>query len=638
MSQDILAAARKAIAQSLSLHLYPVQIRAAEALLAGKIIEMQTGEGKTVAAVPAIAVLAQERCGVHVWTANDYLAARDAAWMAPAYQALGLTVAAISQHSSPAQRHAAYRADITYLTPHECGFDYLRDSIALHPDQTVQRPFHAVVIDEADSILIDEARIPLVIASESSQHADHLAAADLAARSLLRHVHFHVESDGQIIHLTDPGIDLAESLLAIPNLYDNPDLLHALQNALHAHHLLRRDVDYLVTPAAVLPIDDYKGRTMRDRRWPAGLHAALETKEALPPRREGRILSAITLQHLTALYPFACGMTGTAASQADEFRLVYGLEVEVIPTHRPNIRRDQPDRLFRSKDAQHQAVITEIETIHSTGQPLLVATRSVEESQQLSALLGHLPHHLLNAKNEAEEAAVITRAGEVGRITLSTNMAGRGVDIVLGPGAAERGGLAVVGVGRNESRRIDNQLRGRAGRQGDPGSSRFFVSFQDDLITTYLGTAEENPDDVQRLLEGRHLDLRLRLRKYEHVLEAQRLLHAQRRQALETEAELLHHDDLWSQHLERVTQYRAGLHFLSYSGADPLPEYLRTIHQWFSELPLQPPDPSEGPLGRGATWTYLSTDQPFGTPFSRMLRNMLATLRVTMKGNPRPKV
>ena len=331
-------------------------------------------------------------------------------------------------------------------------------------------------------------------------------------------------------------------------------------------------------------------------------------------------------------------MTGTAASQADEFRLVYGLEVEVIPTHRPNIRIDHPDRLFRSKTAQHQAVIAAIEAIHAVGQPLLVATRSVEESQQLSTLLGHLPHHLLNAKNEAEEAPIIARAGELGRITISTNMAGRGVDIVLGRGAAERGGLAVLGVGRNESRRIDNQLRGRAGRQGDPGCSRFFVSYQDDLITTYLGTAEENPDDVQRMLEGRHLDLRLRLRKYEHILEAQRLLHAQQRLTLEAEADLLHHDDLWGQHLERVTQYRAGLHFLSYSGADPLREYLRIVHQWFSELPFQQPDPSAGPLGRGATWTYLSTDQPFGTPFSRLLRSMLTTLRVTLKGTPRPKV
>lgn len=633
MPLDTFPAATQAIAESLRLTLFPSQLHAARALLAGKIIEMPTGEGKTVAAVPAIATLAQNHQGVHVWTANDYLAQRDAQWMAPAYHALGLTVAAISQHSTPAQRRAAYLADVTYLTPHECGFDYLRDSIALQPAHTVQRPFHAVVIDEADSILIDEARIPLVIAGETNQHEAHLAAADRTARQLTRHHHFHVESDGQIIHLTDPGIDLAESLLPSPNLYADPDLLHALQNALHAHHLLRRDVDYLLADREILPIDDYKGRTTRDRRWPAGLHAALETKEGLPPRHEGRILSALTLQHLTALYPFACGMTGTAATQAEEFRLVYGLEVEVIPPHRPCRRHDLPDRLFRTKAGQYEALLAEIATVHSTGQPILVATRTVEESQQLSQILT-LPHCLLNAKNEAEEAAVIAQAGQLGRITLSTNMAGRGVDIVLGPGVAERGGLCVLGVGRNESRRIDNQLRGRAGRQGDPGVSRFFVSYQDDLITHYLGQAEENPDDVQRLLEGRHLDLRLRLRKYEHVLEAQRLLHAQRRLALSTETEKLHQDDLWSQHLERVTQYRAGLHFLSYSGADPLPAYLRTIHDWFAELETQPPDPTAGPLSRGATWTYLSTDQPFGTPFARLLRSMLATLRVTLKKHP----
>jgi preprotein translocase subunit SecA len=626
MSREILAEAREAIARTLGLSLYPTQLRAAEALLAGKIVEMPTGEGKTVAAVPAIAALAQERRGVHVWTANDYLAARDQQWMAPVYAALGLSVASISQHSTPEQRRDAYRADVTYLTPHECGYDYLRDSIALHPEDTVQRPFHAVVIDEADSILIDEARIPLVIATESNDLSAHLQSTAQAARALQRGVHFHVESDGQILHLTDDGIDVAESLLACENLYADPELLDSLQNALHAEHLLRRDVDYLVTTTGILPIDDYKGRTMRDRRWPAGLHAALETKEGLPPRREGRILTAVSLQNLTALYPFACGMTGTAATQSEEFRLVYGLEVEVIPPHRPCIRVDHPDRLFRTKAGQYAALLDEIAAVHATGQPLLVATRTVEEAQQVSAQLP-LPHHLLTAKNEAEEAAVIARAGEVGRITVSTNMAGRGVDIVLGPGAAERGGLCVLGVGRNESRRIDNQLRGRAGRQGDPGSSRFFVSYQDDLITNYLGVAEANPDDVQRMLEGRHLDLRLRLRKYEHILEAQRLLHAERRLALTTPEEKLHHDDLWSQHLERVTQYRAGLHFLSYSGADPLREYLRLVHDWFEELALQEPDLSVGPRSRGATWTYLSTDQPFGTPFSRLLKNMLAALR-----------
>ena len=632
MSREILAAARQAIARTLGLSLYPSQVRAAEALLAGKIVEMPTGEGKTVAAVPAIAALAREGRGVHVWTANDYLAARDQQGMAPAFAALGLTVASISQHSTAAQRRLAYQADITYLTPHECGYDYLRDRIALDPGDTVQRPFHAVVIDEADSILIDEARIPLVIATESNDLSAHLTNTARAARALQRGIHFHVESDGQILHLTDHGIDLAETLLDCPNLYADPELLDALQNALHAEHLLRRDVDYLVTAAGILPIDDYKGRTMRDRRWPAGLHAALETKEGLPPRREGRILTAVSLQNLTALYPFVCGMTGTAATQAEEFRRVYGLEVEVIPRHRPSIRVDHPDRLFRSKAGQYAALLTEIAAVHATGQPLLVATRTVEEAQQLSAQLS-LPHHLLTARNEAEEAAVMARAGEVGRITVSTNMAGRGVDIVLGPGAAEKGGLCVLGAGRNESRRIDNQLRGRAGRQGDPGASRFFVSYEDDLITNYFGAAEANPDDVQRLLEGRHLDLRLRLRKYEQILEAQRLLHAERRLLLTPPEQKLHHDELWSQHLERVTQYRAGLHFLSYSGADPLHEYLRVVHHWFEELSSQQPEANRGARGRGATWTYLSTDQPFGTPFSRLLKNLLAHLGV---GNKQP--
>ncbi len=369
------------------------------------------------------------------------------------------------------ERQRAYGCDITYATANEIGFDYLRDQLALYPQAQVHRPFATAVIDEADSILIDEARIPLVIAG-GSPHEDALAhRVDRLTRHFRRGFHFTVDEHGRNIALTDAGIQAVERAFTRGNLFaaESLPLLTAVQDSLHAHALLRRDVDYLVKNGAVESVDEFKGRIAQDRRWPAGLHTAIEAKEGLAQKAPGRVLGSITLQNLIALYPQVCGMTGTAATQAGEFHTIYGLDVEVIPTNRPMIRTDRPDVLFRTKREKELAVIEEIQDARAIGRPVLVGTASVGESERLSAALRDIPHQVLNARNEEEEARIVSRAGERGALTISTNMAGRGTDIKLGEGVAALGGLYVIGTNRHESRRIDNQLRGRAGRQGDPG-------------------------------------------------------------------------------------------------------------------------------------------------------------------------
>jgi len=510
---EVIAVTAVVAARVLGLHMFDVQLRGALALASGRIAEMQTGEGKTLAAVPAVVWYARSGDGVHVLTANDYLARRDADWMRGIYAWFGLSVGVIQQGLEPQARRSAYRCDVTYATANEAGFDYLRDAIALSEDEQVHRPFAAAVVDEADSILIDEARIPLVIAGGAAETTGPADRADRVVRGLARGVHFTVEPPGRNVSLTPAGIEHAERALNRRNLFESENfpLLTAVQDALHAHVLLRKDVDYVVQDGAVVSVDEFKGRTVHERRWPAGLQTALELKEGVAPRRQGRVLGSITIQNLMALYPVVCGMTGTAATQAEEFREIYDLEVETIPTNRPVARIDEPDAVFQTKAEKEAAVIGEITRLHNTGRPVLVGTASVEESERLSRALG-VPHHVLNARNEEAEAAIIARAGTRGAVTVSTNMAGRGVDIQLGPGVAELGGLHVIGTNRHESRRIDNQLRGRAGRQGDPGSSRFFVSHQDPLMVKYGADdprAAHTPDSIQRTAEGQNLDIRL---------------------------------------------------------------------------------------------------------------------------------
>jgi preprotein translocase subunit SecA len=642
--------ARRVLGQEM----YDVQLRGALALIRGSIAEMQTGEGKTLAAVPAIAWLARERLGVHVMTVNDYLARRDAAWMGDIYRWLGLSVAHIQQGMTPAERKAAYRSDITYATANEIGFDFIRDRLALDPGDQVHRRFRAAVIDEADSILIDEARVPLVIAGGATGDGGLAYAANQVARGLRQGEHFTIDTGAHNVALTDGGIRVVETALGCTNLFEERNLrVHtAVQDALEAHALVRRDIDYLVKDGAIEMVDEFKGRIAHDRRWPAGLHTAIETKEGVASKAQGMILGQITLQHLIAIYPRICGMTGTAATQSFELMKIYGLKVEKIPTNRPVIRIDHPDILFPTKTEKEQAVLDEIRRAHALGQPVLVGTASVAESERLSGLLPDVPHEVLNARNDEREAGIVARAGERGAVTISTNMAGRGTDIRLGVRVAETGGLYVIGTNKHESRRIDNQLRGRGGRQGDPGCSRFFVSLEDDLMVRYakLNPRYRNdPDSIQRLVEGQHLDTRTFLHGYEVPVEGQRnKLQGHRQEVLESEMPererritLRAIDDVWADHLARVADYRGGVQWISWSGRDPHRAYVLQVHEWFGKLEAGLEEEIARRLdadgdefaNRGAVWTYLTTDQPFPNLGHRLARGIRDLAAVYLFGN-----
>jgi preprotein translocase subunit SecA len=646
---ETVAVAAVAAERLLGLDMFDIQLQGSLALSDGKIAEMQTGEGKTLAAVPAIVWYAMAGRGVHVMTVNDYLARRDAKWMGPIYEFFDLSVGCIQQSMTSEERKQAYFCDITYAMANEIGFDYLRDQIAFYTQEQVHRSFAAAVIDEVDSILIDEARIPLVLAGGQPADSALVYRVDQLTRHFRRGAHYVLDQYGRSASLTDAGIQAVERAFGCKNLFaeGNLRLFTAVQDSLHAHGLLRRDVDYLVKNGAIESVDEFKGRIVPDRRWPAGLQSAVEAKEGVATKPQGRILGSITIQNLIALYPQVCGMTGTAATQAEEFRTTYGLDVEVIATNRPVIRVDLPDRVFQTKNEKEQAAIAEILRIHQSGGPVLIGTASVEESERLSAGMGDVPHHVLNARNEEEEAGIIARAGEPGAVTVSTNMAGRGVDIRLGTGGAELGGLHVLGLNRHESRRIDHQLRGRAGRQGDPGSSQFFVSHRDDLLVKYGVDQLNSPDAparIQRLIEDQNLQIRHFLRKYEGVVEGQRQAVQQRRQAILTgdiacasELERLVSldtiDDLWSEHLAGVAGLREATQWVSWANHDPLHEYLKDIDSMFEamqaaiadEIPkrlTQAEASGLNPSQRGATWTYLTTDMPFGSIEERMISGL----------------
>ncbi len=648
---EAIAIACEAAARTLGLEMFDVQLRGALAMARGRIAEMQTGEGKTLACTPAVAWLARSGAGVHVMTVNDYLARRDARWMGPVYSLLGLTVGCIQQTMGTEERRQAYGCDITYATANEVGFDFLRDQIALAPDEQVHRPFAAAVIDEADSILIDEARIPLVLAGGEADDEVLARQVEPIVRHFQRGQHYTLDEYGRNIALAPEGARWIERAARCRNIFAESSLplYTAVHNAIHAHALLRRDVDYVVKNGAIESVDEFKGRIAQDRRWPAGLHAAIEAKERVPISRQGRVLGSITLQNLSALYPRICGMTGTAATQKDEFRKFYGLDVETIPTNRPVIRVDQPDVVFPTKAAKEQAVAEEIRRVHETGQPVLVGTASVEESERLGRLLGAIPHSVLNARNEEAEAEIIARAGERGAVTISTNMAGRGVDIRLGDGVAALGGLYVIGTNRHESRRIDHQLRGRAGRQGDPGRSRFFISLEDDLLVRF-GIADQrlgyDAEGIQRLVEGQNLEIRTFLTKYEGVVEGERQhIQAQRQAILAAEGPELERtvaltaiDDLWSEFLSTAAELRSGVHWYSWGGRDPLYEYLTRVDAMCRELderiPVETAERLEKarsgeatPPQRGATWTYLTTDRPFGDFTERFMKGVMRKLQ-----------
>ena len=646
---DVIATTAEAAHRVIGLDMFDVQIRAALALADGKIAEMQTGEGKTLAAIPAAVWFAKRGGGVHIMTVNDYLVRRDFAWMGPIYNFIGLPVGYIQEEMSTEERRTAYACDVTYATANEVGFDYLRDQLVLHPSEQVHRPFAAAVIDEVDSILIDEARIPLVIAGGRYAEDGLANRVDEITRTFRHTRDYTIDEHGHNVVPTDAGVAQVEKAFGCGNLFDDANLpLHsAVQDSVHAHALLHRDVDYVVKKGAIQPVDEFKGRVARDRRWPAGLQSALEAKERLMLNDQGRVLGSVTMQNLIGLYPRICGMTGTAASQAEEFRSIYGLAVEVIPTHRPSIRVDHPDRVFATKQAKEQAVVEEIRRAHDAGRPVLVGTASVEESEQLSARLGTTPHEVLNARNDEQEATIIARAGQRGAVTISTNMAGRGVDIQLGDGVAELGGLYVIGTNKHESRRIDNQLRGRAGRQGDPGGSCFFLSREDPLLVKHgvddFGRVRD-PNSVQRTIEARNLEIRQFLHKYEGVVEEQRRTIQRHRQDIllgdiprvsETErlVALTTIDDLWSDHLAAVAELRESIHLVSLAGRDPLLAYLKDVHAMFEQLherieeEIAKQMATAGKDGfddkqRGATWTYLTTDQPFGAGTERIFRGL----------------
>jgi preprotein translocase, SecA subunit len=548
------AVAREASRRVLGMRHFDVQVIAGIAMNHGALVEMQTGEGKTLSAVLPAYFNALTGRGVHVLTFNDYLAQRDACWMGPVYEFLGLSVGYVREGMSLVGRKRAYYCDITYLTAKEAGFDYLKSFLCTELSEFVQRPYNFAIVDEADSILIDEARIPLVIAgkTEKAYGIDPSRMAEVIG-ALEPEVDYSMDEYDRNVFLTEKGTNKVEKIFGCGNLYseDNLGLLVDINNALHAHYLLKKDVDYIVRNGKIELVDEFTGRVADKRQWPHGLQEAIEAKEGIISSTKGQIITSITLQNFIGQYPRICGMTGTVKPADEEFMEFYGLCTAVIPTNRKCIRVDYPDVIYTHWEAKVNALVDEIVNTHKTGRPILIGTRSVEESEQIAERLKEhgVRCNVLNAKNDAEEAKIIANAGALGAITVSTNMAGRGTDIKLGgEKEADRdkvvmlGGLYVIGTNKYESRRIDNQLRGRAGRQGDPGCSRFFISLEDDLMKQYKlkelipGSLYPKPQEApledsiitreiaraQRIIEGQNFEIRRTLSKYSILMERQR--------------------------------------------------------------------------------------------------------------------
>ncbi len=558
---EAFAVVREASRRTLGMRHYDVQLIGGIVLHQGKIAEMKTGEGKTLVATLPVYLNALTGRGVHVVTVNDYLARRDSEWMGKIYRFLGLEVGVIVHGLDDQQRKAAYAADITYGTNNEFGFDFLRDNMKFSLDQMVQRDFHYAIVDEVDSILIDEARTPLIISGPSEQSTDLYYRVNQIIPKLARDEHFTVDEKARSVTLTEEGIGRVERLLGVDNIYaaGQTELLHHVEQALKAHALFQRDVDYIVKDGQVVIVDEFTGRLMPGRRYSEGLHQALEAKEGVKIESENQTLASITFQNYFRMYEKLAGMTGTAETEAEEFAKIYRLAVVVIPPNKTMIRQDLPDLVFKTKKEKFAAAAREIRTLHEKGQPVLVGTTNVETSEHLSSILKGMgiPHEVLNAKYHEREAEIVAHAGERGRVTIATNMAGRGTDIVLGPGVVDLGGLHILGTERHESRRIDNQLRGRSGRQGDPGSSQFYLSLEDDLLRIFgsdrisgimekLGMEEGEPiehsmltkaiENAQRKVEARNFEIRKHLLEYDDVMNKQRgVIYSQRRQILKGE-------------------------------------------------------------------------------------------------------
>ncbi len=563
---EAFAVVREAAVRTVGMRHFDVQVLGAIVLHQGKIAEMKTGEGKTLVATMPAYLNALSGEGVHIVTVNDYLAKRDREWMGPVYEFLGLKVGVLQHDQGFSEKKEAYLADITYGTNNEFGFDYLRDNMALQEEELVQRGHNYAIIDEVDSILIDEARTPLIISGPSEGSVDIYYKANLVAKRLKRDIDFEVDEKTKNVTLKEEGVKKAEELFKVSNLYDpsNSDLLHALIQALKAHNLFKRDVDYIVKDGEVIIVDEFTGRLMFGRRYSDGLHQAIEAKEGVKIKKENQTLATITLQNYFRMYKKIAGMTGTAKTEEEEFLEIYGMEVMVIPTNKPMIRIDYPDVVYRTKKEKFDRIIEEIKESHEKGRPVLVGTTSIENSEKISKMLKRLsiPHAVLNAKYHEKEAQIIAKAGEKGAVTIATNMAGRGTDIVLGEGVVELGGLYVIGTERHESRRIDNQLRGRSGRQGDPGASRFFLSLEDDLLRLFggdmlsnimnklnieEGTPIEHPlisraiERAQKRVEARNFEIRKQLLEYDNVMEKQRNIIYSERMKVLRQKDIKHH-------------------------------------------------------------------------------------------------
>ncbi len=558
---EAFAVVREAARRTLLMRPFDVQVIGGLVLHEGKIAEMKTGEGKTLAATMPLYLNALTGKGVHLVTVNDYLARRDAAWMGPVYRFLGLTVGVIVHGLDDDERRDAYHADITYGTNNEFGFDYLRDNMKFSLDEYVQREFHYAIVDEVDSILIDEARTPLIISGPSDESTDKYYRVNQVIPHLQKDKDYKIEEKSRTVVLTEEGVARVEGYLKVQNLFEpkNMEILHHVNQALRAHTLFRRDVDYVVKDGEVIIVDEFTGRIMPGRRYSDGLHQALEAKEKVKVERENQTLASVTFQNYFRMYEKLAGMTGTADTEAVEFKKIYNLDVLVIPTNMPMIRTDYPDVIYKTEREKFEAVVEEIKELHKAKRPVLIGTISIEKSELLSKYLTRagLKHHVLNAKHHEREAEIVAQAGQAGMLTISTNMAGRGTDIKLGEGVAELGGLHILGTERHESRRIDNQLRGRSGRQGDMGSSRFYLSLEDDLLRIFgaerissimdrLGIEEGEPiehrlitkaiENAQKRVEGQNFDIRKHLLEYDDVMNRQRqVIYEQRKKVLRGE-------------------------------------------------------------------------------------------------------
>lgn len=574
---EAFAVAREGAKRVLGLYPFHVQILGGIALHYGNIAEMMTGEGKTLTATMPVYLNALEGKGVHVVTVNEYLSSRDEEEMGQLYKWLGLTVGLNLNSMSPDEKRAAYNCDVTYSTNSELGFDYLRDNMVVYKEQMVQRPLNYAIIDEVDSILIDEARTPLIISGEAEQANSDYIRADRFVKTLTEdksdddadddedHGDYKIDWPTKTISLTRTGIEKACQHFGLKNLYDveNQKLVHHIDQALRANYIMLKDIDYVVQDGEVLIVDSFTGRVMEGRRYSDGLHQAIEAKEGVKIQEESRTQATITYQNFFRMYKKLSGMTGTAKTEEEEFREIYNMQVITIPTNRPIARKDMPDILYPTLDSKFHAVVEEIKKRHANGQPVLVGTVAIESSERLSKMLDKagIPHAVLNAKNHAKEAQIIMNAGQRGAVTIATNMAGRGTDIKLWPGVKELGGLAVIGTERHESRRIDNQLRGRSGRQGDPGYTRFYLSLEDDLmkrfggdrVKDFLDRLSDNDDDkviesrlitrqvesAQKRVEGNNYDTRKQTLQYDDVMRIQReIIYGERMQVIEADKSL----------------------------------------------------------------------------------------------------